>query len=152
MSFLAGERDTKEVADPNACDFHTLGKDSTQYWKGQMVCIDTDDGKLCGATAGDLTIRGAGMCLESVLTGTSNTRLIKWRRGTFYWGNGATFEAVAAAQESDVAFIVDDQTVGKSGATAANAMAGRIVRFSSTYGVAVKMDPYIAGQGVTAGG
>ncbi len=126
MAFLAADRDTVERAHPGAHYHHILAKDSKQYYKGQLVGVDLDDGKLVGVTAGDLTIQAVGRCEENVLTGTSNTRKIKVKSGCFRWASGASAEAITAAHRGQVCYVIDDQTVGISGATGANMIAGRI--------------------------
>lgn len=137
MAFLDADRDTKERAVNGGGEIHhILAKDSTQFYKGQLVGVDLDDGKLMGVTAGDLTIQVVGRCEENVLTGSSNTRRVKVKSGCFIWANGGTYEAVTVANRGDLAYVVDDQTVGKSGATGGNCVAGRIYDFDS-YGVHV---------------
>jgi hypothetical protein len=136
MAFLSDNRDTKERAHPAAQYHHILAKDSTQFYKGQLVGVDLDDGKLMGATAGDLTIQVVGRCEENVLTGTSNTRRVKVKSGAFIWVSGGTYEAITVAHRGQNAYVVDDQTVGISGATGANTVAGRIEDVDS-YGVHV---------------
>lgn len=136
MAFLAADRDTKERAHPGAMYHHILAKDSTQFYKGQLVGIDLDDGKLMGATASDLTCQVVGRCEENVLTGTSNTRRVKVKSGCFIWASGASAEAITVAKRGQVCYVIDDQTVGISGATGANAIAGRVEDVDS-YGVHV---------------
>ena len=145
MAFLDADRSTLERASSFPQYHHIIGKDSTQFYKGQLVGIDLDDGKLTGCTAGDLTIRTLGRCEENVLTGTSNTRRIKVKSGCFYYASGGTYEAITVANRGDECFVVDDQTVGISGATGANALAG-IVYDVDSYGVAVAI-PFPLGVG-----
>ncbi len=136
MAFLAADRDTKERASEFAQYHHVLAKDSTQFYKGQLVGIDLDDGKLMGVTAGDLTIRVVGRCEENVLTGSSNTKRVKCKSGIFIYASGTSGEALTVANRGDVAFVVDDQTVGASGNSGANAIAGEVYDVDS-YGVHV---------------
>lgn len=150
MSFLSANRDTKERASKFAEYHDVLGKDSTQYYKGQLVGIDLDDGKLVGVTAGDLTIRTLGRCEEEVLTGSSNTRKIRVKSGTFCYDSGTSGEAIVVADRGQVCYVVDDQTVGISGNGGANAVAGLIYDVDS-YGVHVAI-PFplgVAAQGAT---
>jgi hypothetical protein len=144
MAFLDADRDTKERQSPNAEYHHVLGKDSTQYYKGQLVAIDLDDGKLAGATAGDLTLMVLGRCEENVLTGTSNTRRIKVKSGRFYYASGADAEAITVAKRGQDCYVIDDQTVGLSGNNGANARAGKIYDVDS-YGVCVEIEPFAQG-------
>lgn len=126
MAATTVDRDTKEMESPFAFYHSVLGTDSTQYLKGELVGIDLDTGKLVKAVAGDLTIQVIGRCEENYLTGSSNTRKIRVKSGIFNYASGATFEAIVVADRGQVCYVLDNQTVGLSGATGANALAGRI--------------------------
>jgi hypothetical protein len=85
-------------------------------------------------------------------TSANNLKTVKFKSGCFYYASGATFEAIGVNDIGAQAFVVDDQTVGLSGATGANAKAGRVYDVDS-YGVAVYIEwPQAAVIGATTPG
>ena len=129
---LTDNRDTKERAMPHATRHERLAGSSDEFYCGQLVAIDVDatGSPVVPAAAGDL----------------------KFKSGCFYYASGATFEAIDANDIGKQCFVVDDQTVGISGATGANAKAGRIYDVDQ-YGVAVNIEwPSGVTLGATTGG
>lgn len=134
---LSDNRDTKERAAPWAFRHEALGGTSQDFYKGQLVAIDITDGRLYPAVADDLNLQVCGRCEEEYSTGASETaKMIKFKSGIFYWASGGTFEAIDVADRGKLCYVVDDETVGISGATGDNAIAGYIYDVDQ-YGVAV---------------
>lgn len=154
MAVLTADRDTKERRVPHATRHERLAGSSDEFYVGQLVAIDVDatGSPVVPAAAGDLTLQVCGRCEERLTTGANNTKTIKFKSGCFYYANGATFEAIDANDIGKQCFVVDDQTVGISGATGANCKAGRVYDFDE-YGVAVNIEwPQGAILGATTGG
>lgn len=130
MAALAADRDTPERASPLSQLFAEVGTDSTQYYKGGIVCISTATGLVVkGATA--TTQIAIGRCEENVLTGTSNTRKIKARIGCFKYLNSAAGDAIAADDIGKACYIVDDQTVALTDGTGTRSRAGIVAGVDS---------------------
>jgi hypothetical protein len=154
MAALTADRDTKERRVPHATRHERLAGSSDEFYVGQLVAIDVDatGSPVVPAAAGDLTLQVCGRCEERLTTGANNTKTVKFKSGAFYYNNGATFEAIDANDIGKQCFVVDDNTVGISGATGANAKAGRIYDFDE-YGVCVNIEwPQGATLGATTGG
>lgn len=151
---LTDNRDTKERAMPHATRHERLAGSSDEFYCGQLVAIDVDatGSPVVPAAAGDLTLQVCGRCEERLTTGANNTKTVKFKSGCFYYASGGTFEAIDANDIGKQCFVVDDQTVGISGATGANAKAGRIYDVDQ-YGVAVNIEwPSGVTLGATTGG
>lgn len=130
MAALTADRDTQERASGNSQLFAEVGTDSTQYYKGGIVCISTATGLVVkGATA--TTQVAIGRCEENYLTGTSNTRKIKARIGCFKYGNSAAADAIAADDIGKACYIVDDQTVALTDGTGTRSRAGIVAGVDS---------------------
>lgn len=130
MTALAADRDTPERASPTSQLFAEVGTDSTQYYKGGIVCISTATGKVVkGSTA--TTLIAIGRCEENYLTGTSNTRKIKARTGCFKFNNSSSSDAIAATEIGAACYIVDDNTVAKTDGTASRSRAGIVAGVDS---------------------
>lgn len=142
-----------ERCDPSAFKHEAVAGSSAEYYKGAMIAIDVDatGSPFVRATAGDLSLRVVGRCEDRLTTGASNTKRLVVKSGIFRYASGATFEAIDAQDVGKVCYVIDDQTVGISGATGANAVAGRIYAVDAS-GVWVKFDPWDApAKGATAG-
>lgn len=151
---LSADRDTKERAVPQATRHERLAASSKEFYVGQLVGIDTNvaGSPVTPAVAGDLTLQICGRCEQRLTTGANNTKTVKFKSGCFYYASGATFEAIGVNDIGAQCFVVDDQTVGLSGATGANAKAGRVYDVD-TYGVAVYIEwPQAAVIGATTAG
>ncbi len=130
MTALAADTDIPERASPVSQLFAEVGTDSTQYYKGGIVCISTATGKVVkGATA--TTQIAIGRCEENYLTGTSNTRKIKARIGCFKYANSAAADAIAADDIGKACYIVDDATVALTDGTGTRSRAGIVAGVDS---------------------
>lgn len=152
MAFLAADRDTPEKYAPDAMLHERVATSSKTYYRGQIIAekVGTTGAPFIGATAGDLTLRVIGRCEQALVTVGSNTKTLKVRSGIFHYANGTSGEAIAAADCGKICYVVDDQTVGISGNSAANAIAGRIYDVDSG-GVWVQMGFNAPARGATAG-
>jgi hypothetical protein len=127
---LSADKDIPERASPGSQLFAEVGTDSTQYYKGGIVCISTATGKVVkGATA--TTQVAIGRCEENYLTGTSNTRKIKARIGCFKYANSAAADAIAADDIGKACYIVDDETVALTDGTGTRSRAGIVAGVDS---------------------
>lgn len=139
MTALAADAPTiVELASGASMPHAFQGTDSTQYFKGGIVCISTATGKMVkGATA--TTQVAIGRCEENFLTGTSNTRKIKARSGVFGpYANSAAGDAIAADDIGKACFIVDDATVALTDGTGTRSRAGIIYDVDAAGGVFVQ--------------
>ena len=100
-----------------------VGADSTQFYKGGIVCLDQADGKVKKGSV-DTGLVCLGRSLVTLLTGTSNTKRIPAESGIFKWLNSAAGDAIAADDVGKDCFIVDDQTVALTDGTGTRSKAG----------------------------
>lgn len=137
MAALTADRDTQEKASTFGMEHNYVGTDSTQYYKGGIVCILNTTGKVVkGATA--TTHVCIGRCEENVLTGTSNTRGIKIRSGIFkYVGATGGGDDIATDDIGKLCYIVDDQTVGL--VSTSRSVAGTVYDVDADGGIWVAM-------------
>jgi len=124
MAALTADKDVAEKFNPAGMEHAIIGTDSTQYYKGGIVCVAQTTGFLVkGATA--TTLIAVGRCEENFLTGVGNTRTIRARSGVFGpYLNSAAADAIAADDVGKACFIVDDQTVALTDGGATRSRAG----------------------------
>lgn len=134
MVALSADRDTLERATGHSKRFSEVGADSTQFYKGGIVCVSTATGKMVKA-ATSLTLIAIGRCEENVLTGVGNTRHINARIGIFKYTNSAAADAIAADDIGKACYLVDDQTVALTDGTGTRSRAGIIDGVDSDGGV-----------------
>lgn len=139
MSALAADRDTPELASSFSMTYaNVVAADSTQFYKGGIVCLDSADGKVKkGATSATLVCLGRSE--ENYLTGTSNTKKIKVKSGIFKFLNSASADLIADDDVGKTCYIVDDQTVALTSNSAARSAAGTVHSVDSDGGVFVAM-------------
>lgn len=143
MAALAANRDTLEMASAHSQLHSEVGTDSTQYYKGGIVCVSTVTGKMVKGAAAT-TLIAIGRCEENVLTGASNTREINARSGTFKFLNSAAADAIAADDIGKACYIVDDQTVALTDGTGSRSRAGIVEKVASDGGVWVNFTALLA--------
>ena len=131
MAALTDDRDTREKAQGWGREFAYQAADSTQFYKGGILVLDSADGKLKkGSTATGLV--AMGVSLERYLTGASNTRKIRVRNGIHGpFANSAAADAIATDDVGKDCFIVDDQTVALTNGTNTRSRAGKVVEVDS---------------------
>ena len=155
MTALAADKDVQEKASPTAMRHERLATASTTFYKGGLVAINVNatGSPLVKAVAGNLALRVVGISEEGKVTPSSPAKNLKYRSGIFPFVSGATFETIDADDVGKICYVLDDQTVGISGATGANAVAGRIYEYESASKVWVDVRwPSPAPVGATAGG
>ena len=139
MAALTADRDTLELACSISQRHAQVGADSTQFYKGGIVCLDQADGKMKkGAVS--TTLVCMGRCEENVLTGTSNTRKINCRSGIYKYGNSASADLIAITDVGKDCYIVDDQTGAKTNGTKTRSKAGKIYDVDADGGVWVQIN------------
>lgn len=128
---LTADRDTKEMQHPaSMINEPAPAADSTQFYKGGMICLDQSDGRVKkGATA--TTLVALGRCEENRLTGSSNTRTVRAKSGIFKWLNSGAADAIAADDIGKDCFIVDDETVALTNGGSTRSKAGTVVAVDS---------------------
>jgi hypothetical protein len=125
MAALTADRDTQERMTGWSSLHGEVGADSTQFYKGGIVALDSADGLVKkGVTA--TTLIALGRCEENVLTGTTNTRKIKCRSGIYKYLNSTAGDAIAADDIGKDCFIVDDQTVALTNGGSTRSRAGEV--------------------------
>lgn len=156
MAALTADRtDVLEKASPKAMRHERLAAASTTFYKGGLVAVDVDatGSPLVKAVAADLSLRVVGIAEESKTTPSSPARNLRYRSGIFPFASGTSGEAIDANDIGKVCYVIDDQTVGISGGSGANAVAGRIYEFESAAKVWVHIEGLAdaAPVGATAG-
>lgn len=153
MAALTDNRDTQEMLSSFSMRHEKLAGSSDEFYKGQMVCIDVDatGSPIVPAVAGDLTLRVVGRCETRLSAGGSNTAKVKYKSGIFKWNIGTSGEAIDANDVGKICYVIDDNTVGISGNSAANAIAGRIYQVDSDGVWVATFHPSAPAIGVTAG-
>ncbi|MBA2686856.1 MAG: hypothetical protein H0U64_02025 [Gemmatimonadaceae bacterium] len=143
MAALTANRDTLEMASAHSQLHSEIGTDATQYYKGGIICVSTVTGKMVKGTTAT-TLIAIGRCEENVLTGTSNTREINARSGTFKFGNSSAADLIAADDIGKACYIVDDQTVALTDGTGTRSRAGIIEKVAADGGVYVNFTTLLA--------
>ena len=116
MTALTADRNTprrpgSQFSDPLA--------NAAQIFAGALYALD-NAGNAVEATAGGNHVRAVAQIRADQAAGDTH---IEGERGVFCFENGLAGAAITRAEIGDVAYVVDDQTVGKTG----TAIAGVIV-------------------------
>jgi hypothetical protein len=135
MVALTGERNTRlRIGDlrmePMAA--------TVKIWSGSLVMRNAAGFLTKGATATGCV--GVGRAEKTVdNTGAAGAASLEYRVGTFLFANSAAGDLITIADIGKACFIVDDQTVAKTDATATRSRAGIVDAVEAT-GVWVRMD------------
>ncbi|WP_422099098.1 hypothetical protein [Variovorax sp.] len=89
---------------------------------GAMFALDAA-GNAVAATAGGKRVRAVAQHRADNTGGAAGAQRIEGRRGVWRFGNGTAGAEITRADIGKAAFVVDDQTVGKTG----TAVAGEIL-------------------------
>ena len=144
MAALTTHRDTKQYsteAVPSLFEY-TMGSGATIY-QGSIVVLDA--GVAVAATT-DTGLTCVGMAMKTLTNASGGTTKIPVRCGAFIWGNSGSSDLIALTEVGSDCYIVDDQTVAKTGAPSGNpsvntrSRAGKILNVT-TSGVTVLMGP-----------
>jgi len=100
---------------------------SNVIFAGSIVAVGTDGLALPAANTSSLKVLGRAE-VKSDNTGVnySATKNIQVRRGIFQWDNGAS-NNLTRANIADLAYAIDDQTVGRTNEATNAVVVGRIV-------------------------
>lgn len=114
-----------EKYDPGSTEEAFIGADSTQFFKGGLVGIQSSDGRLVKITNAT-TVNSVWVCDDEVLTGASNTRKIKVRSGIFKLLNGDTIVEPGDVGKRAFAGAAGDSSAFKAGDPVTEAVLGVI--------------------------
>lgn len=130
MTALAQERMTPGTAGTPARGTYGI-KANVRIFKGALVALDSAGRAMpAGASAGGsvIIVGKASATYDnrtgSALGGAADACDVEVEFGTFGWANSTAGEAVAATEVGKLVYAVDDQTVGKTSATATLIVAG----------------------------
>ena len=115
---------------------------TVKIWSGSLIMRNAAGFLTKGATATGCV--GVGRAEKTVdNTGAAGAASVEYRLGTFLFANSAAGDLITIADIGKVCFIVDDQTVAKTDATATRSRAGIVDAVEAT-GVWVRMDEALA--------
>ena len=116
---------------------------STTIYAGTLVALDSN-GRVVPVT-GTTGLRAVGRaCTRGGLdrwdnaSGGAAAFNVEIEEGIFFWTNSSAGEEIAQAQVGTICYGVDDQTVGKTGASGTLSVAGIVRYIDSSLGVAVE--------------
>lgn len=122
------QRDTLERMNPGSNVYELLAADSQTFIKGIIVCKNASGLLVPASKATGLV--AVGRCEENVTTGVSNTRKVKFKAGTFKWGNAAG-NPVIQSGVGETCWIEDNETVRQNSDTASTSQAGVVEELDS---------------------
>lgn len=109
-------RDSKQFSYPVAA--------STTIYAGSLVALDASGNAVPGTVSTTLVAAGRAEQTVDNSAGSAADLSVEVRQGTFRWENG---ESITKAHIGDPAYIIDDQTVGRTDDTSTRSVAGVIV-------------------------
>ncbi|MEN9631581.1 MAG: hypothetical protein RJA10_4809 [Pseudomonadota bacterium] len=111
---------------------------ATRIFAGGIVCVNTSNLAVNGATAANL--KAAGVAKEQVdnTAGAAGDLRVEVERGTFLFANSAAGDLIALQDIGSTCFIVDNQTVAKTNGSSTRSAAG-VIRDVDTAGVWVEI-------------
>lgn len=111
---------------------------STKIFAGAIVMLNASGYATKGAAATGQICAGRAEALADNSAGANADISVDVRSGVFKYANSAAADLITLAEIGDNCYIVDDQTVAKTDATATRSVAGKIVGVDSD-GVWVRM-------------
>lgn len=135
MAALTADRNTPYRSGE---DFSFPVAASTKIYAGALVCINSSNLAVNGATATGLKTVGVAQALADNSAGAASAISVSVRRGVFCFANSASGDAIALADVGATCYVVDDQTVAKTDGTGTRSAAG-IVRDVDADGVWVEI-------------
>ncbi len=117
---------------------------TTKIYGGSIVMLDSSGNAAPATAASGLICAGCAEEQVDNSSGSAGDLKVKVRKGTRRFANGAS---ITKADIGDLAFALDDQTVGKTGTS--RSAVGRIVDVDSD-GVWVDMDDVVAPDSANA--
>ncbi len=149
MTLLSADRQTTR-AGFNACiEDLDIAAGVDIIYRGGMVGKNASGYAVAASSA--LSQRTMGVAKGTVDNsgGSAGDKRVAVLRGSFYFGNSSSTDALTIADIGEPCFVVDDQTVGRTAGTAGTRqIAGRVLNVDSTLGVLVE----ILGTDETSGG
>jgi hypothetical protein len=134
MTALTDNRSTKQLAAGDRSGL--LGANQTIY-AGSLLMRNVAGQLIKGALATGSF--GAGRAEAPGLSTTAGVTPQTFREGVFQYANSASGDLIAIADIGTVCYIVDDQTVAKTSASATRSPAGIVVDVDAN-GVFVRLD------------
>ncbi len=136
MTALAAKKATRWVKFKSV---ELVGK-VEQVYQGGRACFDTSTGLVAKAFA-STTLVPIGTYVEDQLTVSGQTVLLDLDSEiTARWyANSTAGDLIIAADIGKDVYLVDDQTVAKTSATATRSVAGRVWKLDSVKGVLVQI-------------
>ena len=134
MAALTANRARHTRERGNLMTLEILGVDSDEFYQGGMVSWSAAASTVV-PSSDTASERIAGVCVERVTTGTSNTTTI-----AFEWGHQEWFPtaatSIAAGDEGKNAVIGDDNTLSEAADESNDVLAGVIVELETIQGTA----------------
>ena len=97
-----------------------------KIWAGALVALDAAGDAQPGETATGLIARGIAQATVDNTAGLAGDLTVRTRRGLFRLANSGGADEITKAENGDVAYMVDDQTVAKTSAGGTRSIAGVI--------------------------
>lgn len=116
-------------------------KANTKIYAGALVVVDAGYAAP-GRTATGLIVAGRAEQTVDNTGGSAGAKVIEVRRGIMKFNNSTAGDAIAQADVGKVCYIVDDQTVALTDATASRSRAGMIYQLEAD-GVLVQVDQIV---------
>jgi diaminopimelate epimerase len=118
MAALTADRNTPHR---DGTVFHDTVAADAVIFTGALCALDAG-GDAVPATSGGNAARGVAHHAADNTGGADGDIRVELRRGVYRFDNGAGGAALARADIGAVAYVVDDQTVGKTGTAVAGVM------------------------------
>lgn len=131
MSSLTGIRDTREIlCGATAVSRKAAPAEGAVIYTGAITALNADGKAVPASDSASLAV--AGIC-----QGRAEDGSVIIRSGVFLLDNGTGSDALTAADIGKIVYVIDDQTVGKTGGT--NKVAAGILRAVDSAGVLVEV-------------
>jgi hypothetical protein len=116
---------------------------TVKIWSGSLVMRNAAGFLTKGATAtGCVGVGRAERTVDNI--GAAGAAVIEYRLGSFLFANSAAADQITIADIGKACFIVDDQTVARTDATATRSRAGIVDGIEANGAVWVRMDEALA--------
>ena len=131
MSSLTNIRDTREIlCGATVVSRKAVPAEGAVIYTGAMVALNADGKAVPASDSASLTV--AGIC-----QGHGDDGSVMIRSGVFQLENGTGSDALSASDIGKIVYVLDDQTVGKTGGT--HKIAAGILRAVEASGVQVEV-------------
>ena len=131
MSSLTGIRDTREIlCGATAVSRKAAPAEGAVIYTGAITALNSDGKAVPASDSASLTVAG-------ISQGSAEDGSVIIRSGVFLLDNGTGSDALTAADIGKIVYVIDDQTVGKTGGT--NKVAAGILRAVDSAGVLVEV-------------